>query len=71
MTRLLVKIANNEGFKCSQLEDWLFLYHLAEKNEIERLQLRLLCLHNNLFENGSKKAFELSRPGENSGSLYP
>ena len=66
-----MKIANDKGFECSQLKDWLFLYHLAEENKIERLQLRLLCLDNNLFENGSKKALEPSGPGENSGSLYP
>ena len=62
--------ANNEGFKYSQLKGWLLLYHLAEKNEIERLQLRLLCLDNNLFENGSEKVFEPRRPGKNSSSLY-
>ena len=65
-----MKTANNEGFKYSQLENWLFFYHLAKRNKIERLQLRLLYLDNNLFENDSKKALELSRSGENSDFLY-
>ena len=47
------------------------LYHLAEENEIKRLQLRLICFDNNLFENNSKKALEPSGPGKNSGSSYP
>ena len=63
--------ANNEGFECFQLKDWLLLYYLAEQNEIERLQLRLLCLDNKLFENDSEKVFEPSGPSENLGSLYP
>ena len=71
MTRLSVKTTNNEGLKCSQCKDWLIFYHLVEENKMECLQLRLLCLNNNLFENGSKKALEPSGPGENSGSLYP
>ena len=50
MTRSIVKTANNERFKCSPLEGWLFFHHLAEGNEIERLQLRLLFLDNNRFE---------------------
>ena len=66
-----MRTANDERFKCSQLKGWLFLYHLIEENKIERLQLRLLCLDNNLFENGSKKALEPSRPGKNSGFSYP
>ena len=69
--RLLVRTANNEGFECFQLKGWLLLYHLADENEIERLQLRLVCLDDNLFENGSKKALEPSGPNENSGFLYP
>ena len=68
--RLSVKTANNEGFKCSQLEGWLFFYHLIEENAIERLQLRLLFLDNNLFENDIEKAFKPSRPGKNLGFLY-
>ena len=65
-----MRTANNKRFECFQLESWILLYHLAEKNEIERLQLRLLCFDNNLFENNSKKALELSGPGKNSDSLY-
>ena len=38
--------------------------------EVGLLQLCLLCLDDNLFKNGSKKAFEPSGPGENLGSLY-
>ena len=68
--RLLVKTANNEGFKCSQLEGWLLLHCLAEGNEIEHLQLRLLFFNNNRFKNDSEKALEPSGPGENSGSSY-
>ena len=63
--------ANNEGFECSQLENWLFLYHLAEENKIERLQLRLLFFDSNRSENDSEKTFEPSRPGKNSSYLYP
>ena len=63
--------ANNEGFECFQLEGWLLFHYLAEENEIERLQLCLLCFDNNLFKNDSEKVFEPSGPGENSGSLYP
>ena len=70
MTRLLVKTANNEGFKCSQLKGWLLLHYLAKRNEIERLQLRLLFLDKNQFENDSEKALEPSGPGKNSGFLY-
>ena len=66
-----MRTANNKGFKCSQLKGWLLLYHLAKKNEIKYLQLRLLCLNNNLFENNSEKTFEPSGPSKNSGSLYP
>ena len=65
-----MRTANNERFEYSQLKDWLLLYHLAEENEIERLQPRLLCIDDNLFEDSSKKAFEPSGPGKNSGSLY-
>ena len=68
---LSVKTANNKGFNCFQLKDWFFLYYLAEKNEIERLQLHLLLFDNNFFENNSKKAFKPSEPAENLGSLYP
>ena len=71
LTRLLVRTVNNEGFESFQLKGWLLLNHLVEENEIERLQLCLLCLNNNLFENGSEKALEPSGPGKNSGSLYP
>ena len=39
-----MRTANNEEFKYSQLKSWLFLYYFAEKNKIERLQLRLLFL---------------------------
>ena len=53
-----VETANNEGFKASKLNDWLFLYCLAEENEIERLQLCLLCLVNNLSKNDSEKVLE-------------
>ena len=66
-----MKTANDEGFKCSQLEGWLLLHRLAEGNEIERLQLRLLFLDDNRFKNDSEKALEPSGPGENSGSSYP
>ena len=65
-----MKTANDEGLKCSQLEGWLLLHRLAEGNEIERLQIYLLFLDNNRFENDSKKALEPSGSGENSGSLY-
>ena len=71
MTRLLVKTANDEGFEYSQLEGWLFLHRLAEENEIECLQLRLLFLDNNRFKNDSEKALEPSGPGENLSFLYP
>ena len=50
LKHLSVKTTNNERFECSSLKNWLFLYHLAEKNMIKRPQLRLLCLDNNLFE---------------------
>ena len=66
-----MRTANNEGFKCSQLEDWLLFHCLAEGNEIERLQLRLLFLDDNRFQNDSEKALEPSGSGENSGSSYP
>ena len=69
--RLLVKTANDKEFEYFQLKGWFLLYHIAEKNEIERLQLHLLCLDNNLFENNSKKALEPSEPSENLSSLYP
>ena len=46
-----------------------FLSSCCEKGE-KRLQLHLLCLDNNLFENDSKKAFKPSRPGKNSDFLY-
>ena len=71
MTRLLVRTVNDEGFECSQLKGWLLLHRLAEGNEIERLQLRLLFLDDNRFENDSKKALEPNGPGKNSGSSYP
>ena len=71
MTHSSVKTANNERFKCSQLEGGLLLHRLAEENEIERLQLRLPFLDNNRFENDSEKALEPSGPGENSSSSYP
>ena len=51
LKHLSVKTANNEGFKCSQLENCLLLHYLAEENEIKRSQLCLFCLDDNLFEN--------------------
>ena len=66
-----MRTTNDERFKCSQLKSWFFLYHLAGKNEIERLQLRFFCVDNNLFKNDSEKALKPSRSGKNSGSLYP
>ena len=66
-----MRTTKDEGFECSQLKGWLLLHRLAERNEIERLQLRLLFLDDNRFENDSEKALEPSGPGENSGSLYP
>ena len=71
MTRLLVRTANNKRFECSQLKGWLLLHYLAEGNEIERLQLRLLFLDDNRFKNDSEKALEPSGSGKNSGFLYP
>ena len=49
--RLLVKTVNSKRFEYFQLEGWIFLYYLAEKNEIGRLQLRLLLLNNNQSKN--------------------
>ena len=66
-----MRTTNDEGFKYSQLEIWLFLYHLAEENEIEHLQLCLLFLDNNLSKNDSKKVFGPIKPDKNSGFLYP
>ena len=66
-----MKTANNKGFEYFQLKNWLFLYRLAEENEIERLQLRLLSLDNNLFENNSKKVLEPTKPDKNPGFLCP
>ena len=66
-----MKTKNDKGFECFQLKSWLLVYHVAEENKIEHLQLRSLCLDNNLFKNGSEKAFEPSGSGENSGSSYP
>ena len=51
LKHLSVKTANNEGFECFQLEDWLLFYCLAEENKVKCLQPHLLCLNNNLFKN--------------------
>ena len=66
-----MRTVNDKKFESSQLEGWLFLYHLIEKNEIERLQLRLVIFDNNWSKNGSKKSLEPGGPGESSTSLYP
>ena len=61
-----MRTINDKRFKCSQLEAWFFLYYLAEKNEIKRLQLYLLFFNNNLSKNNSKKAFGPTKLDENS-----
>ena len=65
----LVNIANNEEFKCFQLEDWLFFHYLAKKNKIKCLQLRLFSFNDNLFENDIKKAPGPIKPNKNLGFL--
>ena len=65
-----MKTANNKRFEYSLLESWLFLYHLAEENEIEHLQLCLLFFDNTQSENKSEKALEPSKPGESLSFLY-
>ena len=71
LKHLSVRTANDEGFKYSQLRGWHFLHFLVEKNEIKRLQLRLVCFDNNLFENDTCWASGLTRSNKNSGSLHP
>ena len=67
---LSVRTANNKRLKCFQLERWLFLHYLAEKNEIEHLLLRLLSFDNNLFKNDSKKALAPIKLDKNLGFSY-
>ena len=69
LKHLLVKTINNEGFEYSQLKNWLLLYYLTEKNEIEHLQFCFFSLDNNLFENDSEKAIGPTKLDKNSGFL--
>ena len=69
LNHLSVRIANNDQFEYFQLKGLLFLYDLAEENEIELLQLYLLSFYNNLSENHSEKVFWPTKPDENLGFL--
>ena len=60
----------NERFKCFQPKSFFSYLNFLKKNEIEHLQLHLLCLGNNQYKNNSKRIFELTKLIEKLGFLY-
>ena len=67
---MLVKSTNNEEFENFQLKFFLLYHHFFKENKTMHLQLYLLFLDNNQFENHSEIAFGPNRPDKSSNSLY-